>query len=519
MHLLMALIPIAVILFVLLVWRAPAFMAGILGWAAAVPVVMYYYGSDWEIVWRSSISGLLASMPVSLVVAASMFQMSLMEESGVIRRFVSLLKAIGRGDRTIQIVLITVGIGSVLNSLGALPMSILPPVMLGIGYAASASILLPSIGYEALNSYAMLGVPIVVLSRFVGSDVDEVGQYFIYYMPVLTTGVSLAALYLWNGWFGFKNGLLPSILAGAVSGLAVWFANWLGLTVLSGLIAGLAVMLAMFLLLRLRRIPIYDRHALGRRDMAINNYIPLSSALIPWGILFVVVTLINIKVLPFYQWVYSDLSMPVEVIPGKPEYIRPFWQAYFWIAVVTLACVPLHKLEQGQWRLVVKSWLRRSVRPTMAASVFFALAFVYNNSGCAIINGEWIIMPEKNIIHILAADAALLFGNMYSLAAPLIGLFGGFLGGTETSSVAMFSELNMRAAGNPALGAGMWFAVAGAIGGGLASVISPAKLANAAASIDKQGEESQLIRPAIWVTFILTGVTAAITYLMVFFIA
>ena len=47
-----------------------------------------------------------------------------------------------------------------------------------------------------------------------------------------------------------------------------------------------------------------------------------------------------------------------------------------------------------------------------------------------------------------------------------------------------------------------------AFGGGLASIISPAKLQNAAASIDKIGEEHKVIRTAFVFALILTAVTS-----------
>ena len=49
----------------------------------------------------------------------------------------------------------------------------------------------------------------------------------------------------------------------------------------------------------------------------------------------------------------------------------------------------------------------------------------------------------------------------------------------------------------------------GAFGGGLASVISPAKLQNAAASIDKLGAENQVIRTAFVFAVLLTVLTSA----------
>jgi lactate permease len=55
---------------------------------------------------------------------------------------------------------------------------------------------------------------------------------------------------------------------------------------------------------------------------------------------------------------------------------------------------------------------------------------------------------------------------------------------------------------------GLIVAAASGIGGGLASVISPAKLQNASASIDRIGQESQVLRTTFVVALVITAVCA-----------
>ncbi|MDD2511245.1 MAG: L-lactate permease, partial [Syntrophomonas sp.] len=52
-----------------------------------------------------------------------------------------------------------------------------------------------------------------------------------------------------------------------------------------------------------------------------------------------------------------------------------------------------------------------------------------------------------------------------------------------------------------------------AISAGLASVISPAKLQNAAATIDSMGIESQVIKIALLIALIFTSVAALLTFI------
>ncbi len=56
------------------------------------------------------------------------------------------------------------------------------------------------------------------------------------------------------------------------------------------------------------------------------------------------------------------------------------------------------------------------------------------------------------------------------------------------------------------------------IGGGLASVISPAKLQNAAAVIDRIGLESQVIKSTMVISLLMTAAAALATYVFLAFI-
>jgi lactate permease len=63
---------------------------------------------------------------------------------------------------------------------------------------------------------------------------------------------------------------------------------------------------------------------------------------------------------------------------------------------------------------------------------------------------------------------------------------------------------------------GLIIAAASGIGGGLASAISPAKLQNASASIDRIGQEAQVMRSTFVVALAITAVCAVLTLLWAF---
>jgi lactate permease len=117
------------------------------------------------------------------------------------------------------------------------------------------------------------------------------------------------------------------------------------------------------------------------------------------------------------------------------------------------------------------------------------------------------------MVYTLAHAAAAAFGSFYGAVVPFLGLLGGFVSGSETSSIAMLTKLHLETAAvqGKLQTVGLLWAAASGIGGGLASVISPAKLQNAAAIIDAIGEEGKVLRKTVVISLVITALCAALT--------
>lgn len=511
--LLLSLLPILVILLLLVLRRAAADVAGLIGWVTVVLIAWLYFQTPLAVTLRASLGGIAASLPIALVVATSILQVTLMQETGAIARVVALVKTIAPADQVVQIMVINVGLGTLLTALGAVPVSILPPIMLALGYSSFVAIALPAIGYDALCTYALLGVPVVVFANFVGLPTDQVGGYFARFMPAISTCIALGMLWIVGRWKMVRRGLVPALLAGLTAGTIAIGMNALGLVTITGIAAGLGVIGIMLAYLRVTGRPILDRRALAPEDQAAEQRLPLPAAVSPWLILTALSLLVNAPFLPFFRWTFVDLAMPLEIIPGAPEKVRLLWQAYFWILVSTLLALPFLRPSKAQLQRTAARWLKRAPRPVLAAAVFFAIAFVINHSGKGM---DWQLAdPGRNMVQVVAAAAAAAFGRLYPLVAPFLGLLGGFISGSETSAIAMLTGLHLSTADKIGA-AGLVVAAASGIGGGLASVISPAKLQNAAASIDRIGEEGRVVPAAIAIAMAITAVCAGLALLWAF---
>jgi lactate permease len=307
-----------------------------------------------------------------------------------------------------------------------------------------------------------------------------------------------------------RRGLLPALLSGLTAGFVAIGMNAIGMVTLTGVAAGLGVIVVMLLYLLATRKPLWDKSVQNEADRQAVARISFWRAVSPWLILTGFAVIVNAPFLPFFNLTFTTWAMPVEVIPGAPEKVRLFWQAYFWILVSVVLSLPFLRTTRAQWNTSVQKWIKRAPRPMLASAVFFAIAYIINHSGKGL---DWTLAdPQNNMVVVLADASTALFGQAYPLIAPFLGLLGGFVSGSETSSIAMFTALHLSIAEK--IGAfGLVIAAASGIGGGLASVISPAKLQNAAASIDRIGEEAGVLRVTFVISLIITAVAAILTLL------
>jgi lactate permease len=143
--------------------------SGIVGWILTLIIAFFFFNTSFEVGMRSSLAGVIASFPVSLMVIASILQITFMEATGALRRVVVFLKTLAPSDQATQIMLLNVGAGTLLVAIGATPVSILPPILLALGYSTFVAVALPAIGFDALCTFALLGAPLVAFSDLTGT--------------------------------------------------------------------------------------------------------------------------------------------------------------------------------------------------------------------------------------------------------------------------------------------------------------------------------------------------------------
>ncbi len=515
----LTLLPIVLIVFLMIQKRFAADTSGTMGWLATLIIAWMFFDTSMEVGLRSSAAGIVASFPVSLMVVTSILQISFMEATGALRRVAVFVKTFASGEKAVQIMLINVGAGTLLVSIGATPVSILPPILIALGYSSYVAVALPAIGFDALCTFALLGAPLVVYSDLTGTPLVQSAQVFARFLPVISTLIGFGMLWIVGRWKLIREGFIPCTIAGLTNGgvaIAVAYTPVLASgVVLTGVIAGFCTMMVMLGYLKLMGKPIIDRSSLAESDLRVEREMSLPRALSPWIILVVASFALNFYP-PWFDALYNTFAMPVSIIPGQTLKTRMLWNAYTWVLVSTVLSALVIRPSGDAVRDTLLKWKRRAPRPAFAAAIFFAIAFVMNNSGTQASGAAWkIVEPARNMIWVLSQGSAAAFGTLYPFISGYLGLFGGFLSGSEASTIAMFTKYHLLTSKILQVDA-LIVTAATAIGGGLASVVSPAKLQNAAATIDALGIESQVIKTAFALSALITLVASLLALVLTF---
>ena len=538
--------PIVLAFVMLAVFKRAADTTGVVVWLLTLIFAIFLFQTNIGIGIISSLVGIIKSFPISLMVATSILMMTYMQESGALNRMIVFFKTLGGGSRPLQIMLISLGLGTFLVGIGATPVSMLPPVMLALGFSPLVAVALPAIGYDPLTTFALLGVPSQVFtnaySDVSGSAIElwYAGGIFSMYMPLITTLIAVGMLWIAGGraLLFSREGLGLAALSGVTAGIIAIITNssfvhslFPTATVLTDVFAGAAVIFVLVAYTKMKGRPLISRDKLTAQDIQMEKQMSLKKSSIPWVIL--VILCLVATLIPFvYEFLFKQLDFVIPVwfdntiqtpyfdvnlgINGIHTHVM--WQAYTLMLIATLVSIPFLPHDRRTMKNTFTKFRARAPRPVLAAAIFFAMAEVMTMSGYYIDPlGNWAFPydPSNNMIFLLSSVTSEVLGQMYPLIAAFIGLLGGFVSGSETSSIAMFTGYNYQTSviigANPII-----VSASNGVGGGLASVLSPAKIQNAAAVIDEIGIEGEVLRYGVVIAVLITLVVAILTFLWAF---
>jgi len=531
---LLALLPLVAVAVGMLVYNQPGARMAVMGWALTVIFAVLFFDTSRHAALGATLIGLIKSLGITLAVAATMYQIFLMKETGALTTISAAIKRLA-ATKEEQALFVGLAFGSFLTSLGVVTPALLPPLLVAMGFTPFAAIAVAVLGYNATTSFALLSIPLTLPAEAFGFSAADFAWKVALFLPVVSIGFAFGVLWLVGGRESIRRGWLPALLAGgtiAATVLATTHPSTAGYVPLRlvGVVAGLMAMVVLIAYQKLGRRPQNADETQEKQPPL--EWEPLLRALSPWIILVVLAAIISI---PMVDEGLKDLPGDAEVIEvfadpdgdgpisGTDDDLNFFSQIYTWIFIATLVAIPIMRPTREQLRSAGTVWKQRVVSPMVAYSFFFAIAMVMYHSAKHVEHGGLVKVTDfddLNIDVLLGSMMVDALGDGYLFAAAFLGLFGGFAGGSETGSNVLFYQVQKTAADGLELSSGefMTLYASHAVAGGIASGITPAKITNGAAVLGESGEiEAAVLRKHLAICLLLTVATGLITVGLVMF--
>ena len=492
----LAIIPTLLLLYLLAVKRKPSWIAALSGLGAALVLALVGYRMSPVPAVSSALNGACFGLfPISWIV---FWALVLYEISVVTGKFEIIKESIGSvtSDKRIQALLIAFAFGAFIEGCAGFgtPVAVAAAMMVGLGFSSLYASSICMLADTAPVAFGSIGIPIITLAGVTGLSLKQLSAV----TGRLTFPFSLclpAYIVLVTSGFGATVEIWPAVVTCGVvfAGIQFTISNLIG-PQLADILSSLCAMGALVLLLQFWRPRASSEHTMSLRSDRPHHtpseiwgawlpYILLVIFVLLWGYPGIVVHLDAVSVKFPWPGLHNQVLRmpPVVATPSKYGAIYTFsWLSASGTSAMLaslLSAVCLRMSPQALWSVITSvAW--KLIKPTVTVSAMLAMAYLMNYSGATGTLG-------------LAFAAT---GKVFPFFSPLMGWLGVFLTGSDTSSNALFGNLQVVSAGKLGLDP-VLVASANSVGGVMGKMISLQSIAVAAAATGMPAkEQAQLFR-------------------------
>jgi lactate permease len=531
---LLAALPILVVLILMLRLRWGGAQAGAVGWLIALLVAVFRFGAGWQVLASAQLKGLLLTAFVLYIIWAALVFYRVTDEAGA-------LAAIGAGlprltpDRGLQALLLAWVFGAFLQGVSGfgVPVAVVAPLLVGLGFPPVAAVVIPSIGHSWAVTFGSLGSSFYALIGATGRSGEELAPWSGVMLGLACLGCGMGTLWAAGGRRALRQGLAPLLLIGAAMAGGQLLAVTQGLWSIGGMVgalAGLAVGVAWARWQAARAAkgpspahlhdeppspsqrtdedpssgidPPSSASSVASEDMA------LGWALLPYVLLVAIV--LAAQLLPPVRDFLGQVVIRVQfpelttargwVTPaGQGRTINVFGHAGALLLYASLVTYVLFhrrgRYASGTARRIARTVVRRATRSSL---------------GIAAMVGMAITMEHAGMTHLLADGMARVAGPAFPLIAPFIGALGAFMTGSNTNSNVVFGGLQQHVATLVGVSP-LIILAAQTAGGAIGSMFAPAKVIVGCSTVELGGQEGPVLRATLRYGMAIVAVLALAT--------
>ena len=524
---LIAALPILFFFVALAVLRMKGHLAGTLTVVLALLVSIFFYRMPIKMALAAAGDGFLFGLwPIAWIIITAVFLYKVTVRTGKFEIIRASVVSVTE-DQRLQMLLVGFSFGAFLEGAAGFgaPVAITAALLAGLGFNPLYAAGLCLIANTAPVAFGAMGIPLIVAGQVTGIDAFKIGAMVGRQLPLLSFLIPFWVVAIMDGWRGVRETWPAIVVCGGSFAVTQFLtSNFIG-PQLPDITSALVSLLSLTLFLKFWKPKNIFRFPGQEVRIKAECHSPgeVAKAWSPFAILTVFVTVWSLK--PFtalfakgghLAWTVINSPVPmldrlVIKVPPIVNAPTPYGSVYTfnWLsatgtAILLAAMVSILLLRMKPMDAIKAfgSTLNDLKLPIYTIGMVLAFAYIANYSG-------------------LSATLALLLaatGAAFPFFSPFLGWIGVFLTGSDTSSNALFCNLQANTAHQIGVSNTLMVA-ANSSGGVTGKMISPQSIAVATGAVGLVGHESDLFRFTFKHSLMLAGLVGVITMLQAYVLA
>ncbi len=522
----MACLPIIALLVLMIKFQWGATEAAPVGLFITIITSLLFYKADIKLLASESAKGVWSAITVLLIVWSAILLYQVADQA---KAFL----VIRNGMRRLlpNELLLVLAMGWIFESFlqgitgFGVPVAVGAPLLIGIGVAPLYAVIIPLLGQAWGNTFGTLAAAWDALAMSSGLEIGS-PEYietalwaagFIWFWDIIT-GVAICWFY------GKAKGVKKGFVAVLIIALIQGGGEFLLVNVNTTIACFIPACISMVVIVLLGKLPMY-REKWSLKDSPImqsvvsNNAqdeapkdMNLLQAFVPY-ILLTALTLFVLLVTPVKEaldkisigFSFPETSTGYGVVNSAVENFSPiaiFTHASMFLFLASILGLVYYKKNGWIQKGDTKKVFQKSVSMTVPSGISIIGLIIMSK-----------IMGGTGQVMVLADGISSVLGKTYAILAPIIGLVGSFMTGSNMTSNILFGDFQMTTAKllemNPAV-----VLAAQTAGAAIGSAVSPSKIILGTITANILGQEGLVLKKLMPVTIVITLAIGATVFLL-----
>lgn len=502
---LIAIIPILWLFVSLGVMKMAATIATAVAVMISVGLAIYVWDMPFGLAAKALLDGtVFAFCPIIWVILAAVLTYSIAVETKAIDSIKALLASITE-DRRLQALIIAWGFGGFLESVAGFGTAVVVPaaLLISLGFEAFQAAVICLLANTVAVAFGVVGMPVTTLAWITDLPITEVSTAVVLQLTPFVICIPAFIVMAVT-----RNGrdlatLLPHTLAAGISfGVVQFFAaRYIGpeLPAILGSLSAFGVVVFMAKSMPPRQIFRFPDDPAIRDSTVARNAVRTRDQLKAWSpyIALLVLVLTTSKLFPPINQFLTKISTSWLIYDGPGG--KPFTIAWLLTpGTLVMASAILGGRIQGASFVTIGGLTVKTIRQ-LGKSIITIVCIVALAK----------ILSYSGMVDAIAVALASATGSLYPLAAPVLGMLGTFVTGSDTSSNILFGQLQKQVALSIGVSP-IWIAAANTSGACIGKLISLQSIAIASIAANLTGREGELLfttlQYALGFTLVLGGI-------------